>query len=210
MPLKKPVKEQAYQAGEGERRRLKRDLDGLMVQLFSPLPSERRWAARDIAGFPEASEALIQALKREPDISVREVIVSSLLQIGDGIAIEGLLQLLKSDDAHLRNASIEALKQVSDKLEPHIEDLLSQEDPDIRIFAVNIMEAFESPRIAKLVARILEEDEDVNVCSAALNLAAQLGEPSLTGSIMRAKERFPEEPYVGFAAAVALERINVR
>jgi len=132
MPIKK--KEGKVEEIKGERRKIQRNFEGLITQLSSKNPMERRWAARDLVDYKEASKYLIEQLMKEEDISVREVIISSLLRIKDEVAIEGLIECLRSDDAHLRNSAIEALKEIPEEVGPYIEKLLQDKDPGCKNF----------------------------------------------------------------------------
>jgi HEAT repeat protein len=208
MPIKKTAEEN--KAAEVEKRRIQRDFDGLIIQLSSPNPTEKRWAARDLAEYKEASTYLVEQLMKEEDISVREVIITSLTEIRDEIAVVGLINCLKSEDAHLRNSAIEALKQMPEEVSVYIEKLLSDKDPDIRIFAVNILESLRHKDVVKWLIEVIEKDENVNVCATALDLLAEVGTEEALPAIKNAKKRFKNEPYIQFAADLALERIDAQ
>jgi HEAT repeat protein len=206
--LIKRGEEKVIKIEEREKRKVQRNFEGLVTQLSSENPKERRWAARDLADYKEASSYLVEQLMKEKDIAVREIIISSLLAIGDEIAIAGLINCLKSDDAHLRNSAIEALKQVSEKVSPYIERLLQDREPDVRIFAVNILESLRHPNVVKWLIEVIEKDENVNVCSTALDLLAEVGTEEAMPAIKKVKERFKNEPYIQFASDIALKRIS--
>ncbi|WP_353684299.1 HEAT repeat domain-containing protein [Thermodesulfovibrio sp. 3907-1M] len=209
MPIKKREENKVSDIKK-ERRSIERNFDGLIVQLSSSNPTERRWAARDLTQYEGASGYLIAQLMKEKDISVRELIISSLIAIGDEKAIEGLIDCLKSDDAHLRNSAIEALKQIPDKVAPHIERLLNSSEPDVRIFTINILESLRHPDVIKWLIEVIERDENVNVCATALDLLAEIGTEKAIPAIKRVKEKFKDEPYIQFAADLALRRIGER
>jgi len=206
--LIKRGEEKVIKIEERERRKVQRNFEGLVTQLSSENPKERRWAARDLADYKEASSYLVEQLMKEKDIAVREIIISSLLAIGDEIAIAGLINCLKSDDAHLRNSAIEALKQVSEKVSPYIEKLLQDREPDVRIFAVNILESLRHPNVVKWLIEVIEKDENVNVCATALDLLAEVGTEEAIPAIKKVRERFKNEPYIQFASDIALKRIS--
>jgi len=208
MPIKKK-EEKVFEIKE-ERRKIQRNFDGLIAQLSSSNPTERRWASRDLAEYKEASTYLVEQLMKEKDISVREVIISSLVAIGDEIAVEGLINCLKSEDAHLRNSAIEALKQMPEQVSAYIEKLLKDKDPDIRIFAINILESLKHPDVVKWLIEVIEKDENVNVCATALDLLAEIGTEEALPAIKKLKERFKDEPYIQFAADLALRRIDAQ
>lgn len=206
MPIKKS--EDKENEPKGEKRIAKREFEDLLIQLSSPLSTERRWGARDLAEFPEASSYLLDQLKKENDISVQEVIISSLIKIGDDIAIKGLINLLKSEDARLRNAAVEALQNVPEKVSAYIEKLLHDNNSDVRIFTVNILESLRHPNVIKWLIEVLENDKNINVCATALDLLAEVGTKEALPAIKKVKERFSDEPYIQFAADLALRRID--
>jgi len=206
MPIKK--KEEKVEEIKGERRKIQRNFEGLITQLSSKNSMERRWAARDLVNYKEASKYLIEQLMKEEDISVREVIISSLLRIKDEVAIKGLIECLRSDDAHLRNSAIEALKEIPEEVSPYIEKLLQDKDPDVRIFTINILESLRHPKVIKWLIEVIEKDENVNVCATALDLLAEVGTEEAIPAIKKVKERFKNEPYIQFASDIALRRIG--
>src|SRR5882672_12513647 len=78
--------------------------------LHSP-DAECRWAAaRALAGHAEGVPALSAALARETVPRVREAIMTALMRIGDAASVEAILPYLRSQDAGLRSAAIEALQ----------------------------------------------------------------------------------------------------
>ena len=50
-----------------------------------------------------------------------------------------IFNMLKSDNAYLRNAAIKFLQEYGKEAKPFIEKLLNNDDKDIRIFAINIL-----------------------------------------------------------------------
>lgn len=190
-----------------ERRKRGRTFEDLKEQLLSPSASDRRWAARDLAQYPEASQFLLERLEKEKDVSVREVILSSLLVIRDEMVLKGLVEFLKSDDAHLRNEVIETLKQMSEEVVPYVEALIKSPDPDLRIFAINIMESLRHPKVMQWLMEILEKDENLNVCGTALDLIAELATEEFLPSIRKVKVRFKDEPYIQFITDLVIKRV---
>lgn len=192
----------------GEERKCERDSESLLEQLNADSDFERRMAARDLTQYSDVSEALCRRLEIEAHSSVRAVLFSSLTQIADAQAITGLTALLRSEDAELRNSSIEALKCLPDQVEAHIETLLSDPDSDVRIFTVNILEALPHPNVPRWLYRVIEEDTQVNVCAAALDLLAELGTAEMIPALLALKTRFADAPYIAFAVDLTIERIH--
>ena len=90
--------------------------------------AESRWtAARALAGQADAVPALAAALGREPTPRVREAMMTALIRIGNAASIEVILPYLRSQDAGLRAAAIEALQALPDAIAPFMAPLLSDE-----------------------------------------------------------------------------------
>ncbi|WPL15927.1 HEAT repeat [Thiorhodovibrio winogradskyi] len=205
MALKKTTSNAAASADERQR---PRDLPGLLTALADPDPLARRWAARDLAGLPEASSGLVDRLAVESEPSVIEVILTSLTRIGDERAVAGLTDCLRSDNTMLRNAAIEAMKQLPDEVAPWMGRLLVDPDPDVRIFAVNVLESLRHPQVEEWLIRVIAEDAHVNVCATAVDLLGEVGSEKAVPALHALKDRFGDEPYIQFAADLALKRVR--
>ena len=191
-----------------EGRKQMRECPDLQVSLDDDNPTVRRWAARDLVNCQDVATALVNRLKREGDLSVREVILTTLTRIGDSTAVAGLVDCLRSEDAALRNEAIEAMKQLPDEVAPIIRGLLADGDPDVRIFAVNILESLRHPDVEAWLIEVIEAEPHVNVCGAALDLLSEVGTDAALEPLARFKARFVDEPYIQFATDLALSRIH--
>lgn len=194
-------------ASENERR-LPRDLPGLLDALADPDPMARRWSARDLAQHPESSHALVERLSIETEPSVTAVILTSLTLIGDEVAVAGLTECLRSEDAMLRNAAIEAMKQLPDEVALWMGRLLEDPNPDVRIFAVDVLESLRHPQVEDWLIRVITQDAHVNVCATAVDLLGEVGSERAKPALLALKQRFVDEPYIQFAADLALKRID--
>lgn len=185
------------------------DLPMLLQGLINPVDEElRRMSARDLEHYPEAVPALLSQLNREESASVSYAIFIALARIGNSEAVKGILPFLRSENAGLRNAAIEVLKDLPDSLAPHMETLLHDQDPDVRIFAVNILESLRHPRVVEWLLEVIEHDPHVNVCATALDLLAEVGDEACLEGLSQLKSRFPDEPYLRFAVDTAVLRIR--
>lgn len=202
------VKKQKNERVGHEERSYKRTCEGFIAQLKDTDPAVRRWAARDMVQCPDASKVLLESLKQESVKEVREAIFTSLINIGDAVAVAGLVECLRSEDASLRNEAIEAMKQLPDEVSPVIRELLKDDDPDVRIFAVNILEALRHPDVEEWLIEVIDRDAHVNVCATAVDLLAEVGTKKSLNSLSLVKARFCSEPYIQFAVNVAIERIT--
>lgn len=185
-----------------------RDGAGLVEQLDDPDVGTRRWAARDLVQHPEAVSALCQHLLKEQDTSVREVIFTTLGCLGGEQAVVGVLPLLRSEDANLRNSTIELLAGLPQAVGPHITALLHDADPDVRIFTVNLLGELRHPDVARWLSGVLIEDTHVNVVAAALEVLAEVGAAEALPALKQARLRFADDPFIGFAADLAEQRIE--
>jgi HEAT repeat protein len=191
-----------------DERKHPRDLAGLIAQLDDPSPKARRWAARDLTDHPTASAALASRLGREEDASVREILLTTLTSLGDELAVAALVDCLRSDDAALRNEAVEAMKQLPDEVAPIMGGLLRDADPDVRIFAVNILESLRHPEVESWLLAVLDRDEHLNVCATAVDLLGEVGSAAAKEPLLRLKARYAEEPYIQFATDLALQRLG--
>lgn len=202
------VKRTYSEAIDQDERTQPRDFDGLTAVLKDANPVARRWAARDLATFHEASAVLVAQLKIEEDPSVREALLMSLTQIGDSSAVAGLVGCLRSDDAALRNEAIDAMKVLPSQVSAIMSGLLADEDPDVRIFSVNILESLRHPDVERWLIEVVSHDFHVNVCATAVDLLGEVGTEAALEPLEALKRRFPDEPYIAFAADLALKRIR--
>ncbi len=205
MPIIKHSKPIIIDIHERER---PRDMAGLIAELEHESPIARRWAARDLAEHEQSSEALIARLKREADPSVRDAILTTLTSQGNTIAVQGLVDCLRSEDAALRNEAIEVMKLLPEEVALIMNSLLTDADSDVRIFAVNILESLCHAQVETWLIDVIEQDAHVNVCATAVDLLGEVGTSASRAALMHLKAKFPDEPYICFAVDLALKRIS--
>ncbi len=180
----------------------------LLAQLTADSAAQRRSAATELANHSNVSAALIQQLWREPERSVREVIFLALSQIGDEIALKGLISCLRSEDVQLRNDAIEAMQSMPKSVGPIMLQLLHDENPDIRIFAVNILESLKHPDVETWLLDVITQDMHINVCATAVDLLTEVGTQAAIIPLKQLLSKFPNEPFFHFAIDLALKRIQ--
>jgi len=140
---------------------------------------------------------------------VREAILTSLTRIKSPIVVAGLAECLRSEDAALRNDAIDAIKNLPQEMVmPIISNMLSDSNPDIRIFAINILESIQHPDLEKWLIEIISKDSHVNVCATAVDLLAEVGTEAAISALKNLKERFLDEPFIAFSVDMALRRIQ--
>jgi HEAT repeat protein len=131
-----------------------------------------------------------------------------LIRLDDASALGGLVECLRSEDAALRNEVIEAMKLLPGEVAPIMHSLLADLDPDVRIFAVNILESLRHAEVESWLIQVIETDPEVNVCAAAADLLSEVASAKALEPLVQLKLRFSEEPYIHFAADLALQRIR--
>jgi HEAT repeat protein len=202
------IKKREAQTLAQDDRKQERQCPDLLKSLEDDNATTRRWAARDLIHCPDAAAALVGRLKREAELSVREVILSSLTQLGDATAVAGLVDCLRSDDAALRNEAVEAMKQLPDEVAPMMQGLLADADPDVRIFTVNVLESLCHPEVETWLIEVISTDAHINVCATAVDLLSEVGSAQSVLPLQQLKQRFADAPYIQFAADLALRRIR--
>ena len=182
----------------------------LVEALSAPEASTRRLAARDLAQHPDCLESLLQHLTEESDYGVREAIFCSLQSIGNAEVVAGLIPLLRSDEADLRNAAIEVLQTQPEITGEHVENLLHDTDSDVRIFAIDILQLLAHPKAPVWLLQVLEQEEHINVLGAALDRLAELGQPEMLPTLMQLKPRVENEPYLLFTLELVIQRLQAQ
>jgi len=186
-----------------------------LVAALRTAPSEtaRRSAALELGAMPDpasgvAAMALGECLGRETSPRVREAIVTALVGIGTEAAAAALAVHLHGEDAALRNDAIEGLRQIGAAAAPHVEQLLGSPDPDVRIFAINVLEAIRHASAAVWLRRVLAHDTEMNVGLAAVEAMAQVGGPEDVPCLRAFAARFADEPFVAFAVNEACRLVG--
>ncbi len=187
-----------------------RDRAQWIADLDSPNPTTRRRAARTLAEMPGAVPVLCAHLADEPSLSVRSIILTGLIVSKSPAVVAGLLPLLDSEDANLRNGAIEALQQMPDAVAPHVEAMLADPDSDLRIFAINVLAALPHPNVPAWLRQVVASDPHVNVCAAALDALAEVGEPDAIPDLEDLAERFSDVVFIRFAVDATIRRIRGR
>jgi len=171
--------------------------------------ADQRWmAARALGDMPDEVEALGRALATEADGRVREAIFNSLVGVGGSGGVAAILQYLRSDDASLRTGALDALKAMPLAAAPRLAELLGDPDPDIRLLACEVVRELPGAQATPLLCGLLEDEEQVNVCGAAVEVLAEIGGPEALPVLTRCAARFADEPFLLFAISAAASRIG--
>jgi len=180
-------------------------LDLLIAQLSAEDLEVRRSAAVALGriGDSRATPALVNTLS---DQSLAIDAVIALGQIGDPDAVDGLLTLIGSEDASLRQAAVSALNSVippsmAERIIPLLHDL----DPNVRESAVKIAGYFGYPDAAGALVELSRDEVERVRCAAIEHLPFVEDE---RGFEVLAHALKDETPTVRAAAARALGNMD--
>jgi HEAT repeat protein len=172
---------------------------------------EERWAAARVAPEVEGGpEALITSLRTESDPRVREAMVTSLARINSAASIEALLALLRSDDASARTVALDTLRGMGSAMREHLPRLLADADSDVRVLSCEIVRSLPGPEATRILCDLLANETEVNVCAAALDVLAEVGEAQALSTLAQCATRFRDTPFLAFAVKIATDRILVQ
>ncbi|MDR1660134.1 MAG: HEAT repeat domain-containing protein [Desulfovibrio sp.] len=156
------------------------------------------------AGLREAIPLLVEKIKSE-NIGVQEAVEYALRKLRGAEAVDGLLPLLRVDDAPVRNVAMDILREIALDNFESIRSYLHDNDPDIRIFIADILGYCRSYRAATLLGDSLLKDPEVNVRYQA---ASSLGKLSFPESVPTLCQAMHDEEWVQFSIIESLSKIG--
>lgn len=180
----------------------------LSAGLRSADPDERWAAARAAAELPDSAAALAAALPRETDPRVREAMFTSLARIGTREDITPILPMLRSNDAALRMGALDALRSSVTLAREALPHLVSDPDSDVRILSCELARCLPSEDASRTLCALLVHEREVNVCAAAIEVLAEVGNPAALPTLAQCAQRFSQVPFLGFAIQAATDRIT--
>jgi len=171
--------------------------------------TDARWAAaRAAAELPGAVIALAAALRNEGNSRVREAMFTSLARIGTSESADLLISFLRSDSANLRAGALDALRIMVGNMRGLLARLLGDRDVDMRILSCELARALPGPEATTALCTLLSNEPEVNVCAAAIDVLAEVGDPQALPVLAACAQRFRDAPFLGFAIRTATDRIN--
>ncbi|MGV7210732.1 HEAT repeat domain-containing protein [Oxalobacteraceae bacterium A2-2] len=180
--------------------------DAMLAALEHADPEQRRRAALALAAHPSASVALLARVPLESDQAARQALLTALATIGNAQAVDGMAGFLSGEDVWLRNAAIDALRQLPDQVAPLMGQLLTHPDRDVRIMAIGVLDTLRHPHVERWLLHVIAADTDLNVCGAALDLLAEVATGDAIAPVRALLARFPDQDYLRFAGELTLRR----
>jgi HEAT repeat protein len=186
------------------------DSPNIAVALLEGSDDERWTAARSASEIPDNISLLSNALSREGVPRVREAIFTALAKIGTAESAAVVLPHLRSDDAARRTGALDALRAMAPAAGAHLPLLLSDADPDVRLLACELARNLPADEASRTLGALIEREENANVCAAAIEVLAETGDAAILPALSACAARFPNDPFLGFAADLASRRIGSR
>lgn len=156
------------------------------------------------ARLAEAIPALVHNMS-SANIGVQEAVDHSLRRIGGPAVVQAVIPMLRSENVPVRNLAMDILRELGKSDLASVEKLLHDDDPDIRIFAADILGSMQSARVVAPLCTALLHDPEVNVRYQA---AVSLGALAFPESARCLNTSLEDEEWVQFAAIEALTKIR--
>ena len=178
------------------------------AQLQTGTADERWSAARALEEEPLAVLALDAALANITDSRLRKAIFTSLARQNSLAAFDAVLKHLRSDEAELRSFALDALSLMPAQIGLRLTALLTDDDPDIRVLTCELARQMPPQTAAPVLAANLKTEAQVNVCAAAVEVLAEIGDRLELPMLAVCATRFPAEFFLEFSVRAASERIS--
>lgn len=169
--------------------------------------SHRREAAVALHGVSSAVMPLIDLLRDEPRAEVREAAITSLLAVASDEVIDFFIEQLRGDEANRRNEAVYALQQMPDLSANKIKTLLADDEPDVRIMAIDVIRMLTISASALWLRELLETEEHPNVVGVAVDRLCEIGSVEDLETLRTTRDRFSNDPYLQFSIDLAIKRI---
>ncbi len=168
------------------------------------------YAVEEIAKFDGGGEYLVTYINNDQaDKKVSTKIASVISSMNpDDAPIEEIMDLLKLENAYVRNLGISILRDFGNAIKYYIVKFLIGDDRDLRIFAINVLGDVNFPESRDMLVELLEAEEDINVAMTAVDYMAEIGEVEDVSLLESLKERFKDDFYVQFAVDGAIKLIK--
>ena len=138
-------------------------------------------------------------------MGIQEAVDSSLRKIGGKETVQAVIPLLRSDEAPVRNLSMDILREVGNQDMASLIHLIQDEDADIRIFVADILGSTSNILAVKPLCEALLKDPEVNVRYQA---AVSLGELGMEDATPCLNKAIDDEEWVQYSVIEALTKIG--
>ena len=171
---------------------------------------KKDYAIEEIAKLDHNAEYLISLIKDEGTDTATATKIASVISTMEptDTIIESIMELLKLDNAFVRNLGISILRDFGVAIKYYIVKSLIGDDRDLRIFAINVLGDVNFAESRDMLVELLEDEEDINVAMTAVDYMGEIGEEEDIELLESLKERFNNDVYVQFAVDGAIKMIK--
>lgn len=164
----------------------------------------------EIIKFHGGSDYLVEYMKTQEHEKTVLTKIASVLEAMDPeeAPIEKVMELLKLENAYLRNLGISILQAYGDAIKYYIVKFLIGDDRDLRIFAINVLGDVNFAESRDMLIELLQNEQDINVAMTAVDYMGEIGEEEDIPLLESLKTRFNNDAYVSFAVDNAIEMIK--
>ena len=176
----------------------------------STTAEKKDYAIEEISKFNGAGDYLVSCMEDEStdkNISTKMASVISNMDPDDA-PIEKIMDLLKSNNAYIRNLGISILRDFGNSIKYYIVKFLIGDDRDLRIFAINVLGDVDFAESRDMLVELLEEENDINVAMTAVDYMSEIGELEDISLLESLKDRFNGDNYAEFAVDSAIKSIK--
>ncbi len=119
-----------------------------------------------------------------------------------------MFEMLKSDNAYLRNQVIIFIQNFGKEAKEFMKKLLSDSDKDIRIFAINILGDVRFDDSVDMLRYFLVQEGDINAMMTAVDYLGEIGNADDIELLESIKASHEDNPFVVFGVDMAVERLR--
>ncbi len=168
------------------------------------------YAVEEIVKFDGGGSFLIAWINNEEaDKKISTKIASVISSMNpDEAPIEEIMDLLKLENAYIRNLGISILRDFGNAIKYYIVKFLIGDDRDLRIFAINVLGDVDFAESRDMLVELLETEEDINVAMTAVDYMGEIGEEEDIDLLESLKTRFTGDFYAEFAVDTAVKLIK--
>lgn len=171
---------------------------------------KKDYAIEEISKFEGGGVALVNYINSDDaDKRLSTKIASVISSMDpDEAPIEEIMELLKLDNAYIRNLGISILRDFGNAIKYYIVKFLIGDDRDLRIFAINVLGDVSFAESRDMLVELLETEEDINVAMTAVDYMGEIGELEDVALLNSLKDRFSGDFYAAFAVDTAVKLIE--
>jgi HEAT repeat protein len=172
--------------------------------------TKKDYAIEEMVKFEGGAKYLVSLIS--PEMTDKKVLtkIASVISNMDAeeAPIEDIMELLKVENAYIRNLGISMLRDFGNAIKYYIVKFLIGDDRDLRIFAINVLGDVDFAESRDMLVELLENEQDINVAMTAVDYMGEIGEEEDIPLLESLKDRFKGEFYVEFAVDGAIKMIK--